>query len=177
MLLHICLLPTHVLAQTGEYDVKAVFLWRIAQYIEWPAKSNLETKTEPFIIAVLGKNPFGTILDDVYASGDRKIKNRVVDVQYISKIDQITGCDILFISNSEEKRIEKIQAYTKGKSILMVGDTQNYGEKGIHFNFYVAENKIRFELNESSAKVDGFIINYRLRNIAKIVGSKKGGTK
>jgi len=173
-LISIGLGPLNIIAQSSEYNVKAVLLWKITQYIEWPAESALEDTTKPFTIAVLGSNPFGSILDDMYSSEGRKIKNKNVTIEYFSKVNRINKCHILFISGSERKNMENIFSHLKGKPILTVGDTEKLGEKGIHINFYISNNKTKFELNEAAADEAGFTVDYRLRNIAKITGRRKG---
>ncbi|HVV02776.1 MAG TPA: YfiR family protein, partial [Puia sp.] len=47
-----------------EYELKAIFLYNFAQFVEWPpaAFSNNEA---PLVIGVIGKNPFGDRLKDI----------------------------------------------------------------------------------------------------------------
>src|SRR5690242_6746479 len=47
-----------------EYQVKAVFLFNFAQFVEWPAGS-FQAADAPFVIGVLGQDPFGAQLDAV----------------------------------------------------------------------------------------------------------------
>ena len=63
--------PQYTYAQPGEYDIKAVFIGKIAQYIEWPADTGMIDANKPFVISVLGKNPFKTILEDMYLAEGR----------------------------------------------------------------------------------------------------------
>ena len=170
------LLPKNTIAQVSEYDVKAIFLMKITQYIEWPHIDTID-ESKPFVIAVLGDNPFGTVLDDVFLSGERKIKNRKVKVYYFDEIEKIDNCNILFISRSEENKLNEILSSIKDKPILSVGDAKNFGEKGVHINFYLVKNKTKFELNESSVDAAGFGVDFHLRNIAKIIDPVKGGKK
>lgn len=177
ILVLICFFNIHAIPQTSEYHVKSVFLWRIAKYIDWPTQSKITDESKPLILSILGKDNFGKVLELVYSSRDKKIKNKIVKIQYITELSQIKGCNILYISYSERRRLDKILSYVKGKPILTVGDTKNYGKKGVHINFYSDQNKTKFELNESSAISEGFKIDYRLRNIAKIVGKRMGGNQ
>lgn len=169
ILLVMCTAPYRISAQTSE-DFKAVLLSKITQYIEWPENANLTDQSKPFIITVIGKNPFGSLLEDLYLSNGQKIKNKYVEIHYIKEIHEIDQCNILFISNSEEKRLMDILYYTKGKPILTISDTKNFGEKGVNINFFISNNRTKFELNETSITNNGFRVDYRLRNIAKIVG-------
>lgn len=163
------------IAQTKEYDIKSVLIGKISQYLEWPDQSEMDNNSEPFIIAILGENPFVNVFEDVYKSGEQKIKNKNVEIRYFTEIDQIENCHILFISSTEKNKLVEILSYIKGKSVLTVGDTKNFGDNGVHINFYIHKNKIRFELNESSITDEGFNVDYRLRKSAKIVGYRKGG--
>src|SRR6267142_1451932 len=45
-----------------EYQVKAVFLFNFAQFVEWPPQS-FEDPAAPFVIGVLGTDPFGSALE------------------------------------------------------------------------------------------------------------------
>ncbi|TLY91327.1 MAG: YfiR family protein [Gammaproteobacteria bacterium] len=42
----------------SEYQLKAVFLFNFAQFVEWPPAA-LPRESAPFVIGVLGKDPFG----------------------------------------------------------------------------------------------------------------------
>lgn len=177
ILLLFCLLPKNSNAQASEYVLKSLLISKTAQYIEWPEKNELNDKSEPFIIGVIGENPFGTLLEDMYIKEGIKIKNKNVEIRYYTELNQIVHCNILFISSTEKNRLNDILSHTQGKPVLTLGDTRNFGNNGVHINFYMLKNKIRFELNESSITDEGFNVDYRLRNIAKIVGYRKGETQ
>src|SRR2546423_1625449 len=51
-------------APVSEYQLKAVFLFNFAQFVEWPPAA-LPRENAPFVIGVLGKDPFGAELDEV----------------------------------------------------------------------------------------------------------------
>lgn len=148
-----------------EYIMKSVFFEGFSRFVTWPKNSSIADKSKPFIIGIIGRDPFGKILQNVYVEQKRKINDKFVEVRYIpdSKLDQIPGCHILFISSSCKNILSDILAVTKYKPILTIGDTEGYAEKGILINFYVAEKKIRFEINESvfhdaSLKVDSLLL-------------------
>src|SRR6185295_17077931 len=47
----------------SEYQVKAVFLFNFTQFVDWPAQSFADARA-PFVIGVLGRDPFGSALDE-----------------------------------------------------------------------------------------------------------------
>jgi len=77
--------------------------------------------------------------------------------------------DLLFISKSKEKELSKIHSLTKDKPILTISDANGFAEHGVHINLYLAENKIRFEINETAVRESNFSVSYRLLKEAKIV--------
>src|SRR5882724_9097047 len=47
-----------------EYQVKAAFLFHFAQFVAWP-DSAFSRPEDPFVIGILGADPFGGYLDEV----------------------------------------------------------------------------------------------------------------
>src|SRR3954465_7552466 len=62
-----------------DYQIKAVFLWRLAQFVTWPTQA-FEDDSTPFVIGVLGQDPFGEALD--LAVRGETVRGRNVLVQH-----------------------------------------------------------------------------------------------
>lgn len=171
IILFFCMgIPANLSGQIPEYDeytVKAVFLERFTRFIKWPTDAEIDNISKPFVIAVIGKNPFGSNLHNIYSK--RKIRDKRVKIIYISRVNQIAGSHILFIAESEKKRLQSIISYSKEKHVLTIGDSNGFAEKGVLFNFYTASNQIKFEINEKAVRESGLSINYLLLNVARIV--------
>ena len=78
-----------------EYDIKAAFLYHLANFVEWPAESFPAAET-PFVIGVLGQDPFGKALDEIVQN--EVVKDRKLVVQRFRQLDEIKVCHVLFIS-------------------------------------------------------------------------------
>ena len=58
------LLTVSALAQTKrdkytfEYKIKGVLLEKFVDFIDWPDGSDISDKSKPFVISVIGENPF-----------------------------------------------------------------------------------------------------------------------
>jgi hypothetical protein len=48
-------------ADTSEYELKAVMLFNLARFVEWPAKAFADSNT-PIVIGFVGRNPFSDVL-------------------------------------------------------------------------------------------------------------------
>src|SRR6266478_1969716 len=47
-----------------EYDLKALFLYNFAQFVDWPPEA-FESAEAPLVLAVVGPDRFGKALDDL----------------------------------------------------------------------------------------------------------------
>ena len=161
------LTPLFAITQQSEYTIKAVFLEHFTRFIDWPESVDIADASYPFCVAVIGENPFGSILDQIYS--EQKIKKRRVEIRYFSTPDEIADCHILFISSSNKEILPEILSHTKNKPILTVSDTKGFAESGVLINFYLAGSKIKFEINERAVNESGLVMSYRLLSLAKIV--------
>lgn len=167
-------LPSDSFAQFSEYRVKALLISKITEYIEWPDSLNILSDTGNVIICIFGDNPFGKSLDDVFIKEKIKIKDKAVTLRYIDDMTKLKNCHILYICSSEKENLTKTLLKTKNKQILTVSDSPGFCEWGVHINFYVQNNKTRFELNESSMLKSGFNVDYHLREVARVVSPYRG---
>ena len=161
-------LPSGTFAQNMDaYIVKAVFLEPFTRFVEWQPEAAINDKLQPFIIAVIGKNPFGTKLDTIYST--RKIRDKKVKIIYISNVNEIKGCHLLFVSKSEKNELHKVISLTRDKPILTIGDAKGFAKNGGLMNFYTHDNLVRFEVNEKAVRESGLSMSYLLLKAAKIV--------
>jgi hypothetical protein len=90
-----------------EYQVKAAFLFNFARFVEWPPRA-FTSATEPLGVCVLGEDPFGEALNRVVAG--KMLGDRTLMVRRAKKLQELGGCEILFISASERARLPEILA-------------------------------------------------------------------
>ncbi|MCP4111057.1 MAG: YfiR family protein [Desulfobacteraceae bacterium] len=64
--------PTSAYPQLSDEVLKAAWLERFSRFVEWPEESGINDVSKPFVITVIGKNPFGKVLNQLYST--RKIK-------------------------------------------------------------------------------------------------------
>src|SRR5437667_12013924 len=102
-----------------EYDVKARYLYHFAQFVEWPPEA-FPTAESPVVIGILGTDPFGKILDDMMQN--EVAKNRKLVVKRSRRVEEVSAGHILFISQSEEKRLSELLASLKVRNNLVVRD-------------------------------------------------------
>ena len=106
-----------------ESQVKAAMIYNFAQYVKWP-ENGLNPSKSPFVIVVIGDDPLATILEDL--SKGETFENRTIQVQRLSTLNETKFCQILFVSQSQKKRIPQILEAIRGKSVLTIGDTEDF---------------------------------------------------
>jgi len=150
-------------SQVSEYEYKAAFIERFTRFIEWPNTANRDT----FKIVILGDNPFDTSLDEIFKG--TKIKNRYVELIYTENIDHLNRANLVFIANSERRRLTEILDILKDHPILIIGDSRGYCKKGVHINMYVDDSYVRYEINQNSIEKSGIKVSSLLFASAKII--------
>src|SRR5581483_7323671 len=92
------LLPVQAASPSpSEYQVKAAFLYNFAKFVEWPTEAS--AGDQPFVIGILGQDPFDDLIDET-VSGKAVREKRIV-VKRFSRIEEAEQSQILFISESE----------------------------------------------------------------------------
>lgn len=157
-------------APSKEYQVKAVFLFNFANFVDWPASSFPEATT-PFVIGVLGDDPFGAYLDEVVRG--EKIGKRPVEVRRYRQLREITICHVLFISRAEADRMDEISRSLQARSILTVGELDDFVREGGIIALLPRNGKLRLKVNLGSARLSGLTISSKLLRSAEIINSGK----
>jgi hypothetical protein len=149
-----------------EYDVKGVFLFNFFQFVQWPAEAFPEPDT-PFVIGILGTDPFKRTLDHV--AGGETVQNRKVVVRRYDRVEQARICHILFMSTSEMRRVSRILAELKGRPILTVSELEDFAHRGGMVRFCVQDAKVRLQINNEAARAAGVIISSKLLRLADVI--------
>lgn len=145
-------------APASEYQIKAAFLFNFAKFVEWPPNAFSSANT-PFVIGVLGQDPFGSNLDNT-VRGER-VNNRELVVQRYRTPAEVRNCHILFISRSESDRLDQIVAVLKSRKMLIVTDADG-GSGGVIIRFVNEGNRIRFKIDAQAAKAANLTISSKL---------------
>ncbi|MHB9027251.1 MAG: YfiR family protein [Candidatus Latescibacterota bacterium] len=146
-----------------EYQVKAAFLFRFANFVDWPDRA-FQSKESGFVIGVLGDNPFGEALDSLKG---KTIKGRRVVVRNYTEVEDALNCQVLFISGSENDNLPSIIKSLSESPVLTVGDREGFCRKGVMINMVPVEKNIGFEVNDSAARRAGLRISSQLLKLAQ----------
>jgi len=163
-----------------EYQVKAALLLQSARFVEWPETAFPDAKA-PLIVGVVGKDPFGEILDRTLAGAS--VKGRAIEVRRFANGDAMEPCHLLFISGSESDRLPAIlerlaEPAFRARGPLTVGDVDRFARGGGVLRLALQEKKIRLYVNPDAADRAGLKISSHLMKLATIerdAGNGKDG--
>ena len=164
--LALALTPLAAADGTPEYQLKAVFLLHFAQFVEWPETAFADAAS-PLTICVLGEDPFDGVLDDTVRG--ETVGSRRFQGQRLRSVDKAMACHILFISASEGARLKEDFTALRGRSVLTVGDSDDFGRTGGMIGFALVDDKIRLQINPEVAKAANLKLSSKLLQAAQIV--------
>jgi len=158
-------------AAQSEYRVKAVFLFNFAQFVEWPPTA-YQSPATPFVIGILGEDPFGPDLDAI-VHGERVDQHPMV-VERFRSVDEVHDCNILYIARTEIPRLPTILTALKGRSVLTVSDAEQSDQSGVMIRLVNRNSRIRLQIDVGAAKAGNLTISSKLLRPAEIVGGQEG---
>lgn len=150
-----------------QYEVEAAYLFNFGKFVTWP--QNNRAANDPFLICVLGDDPFGPILDKTTA-GETLNGKKIIDKR-ISHPQDAVGCSILFVGSSEEQHLARILTVVSDAPTLTVSDLPGFLERGGMIQFVVDNGKVRFKVNLQPTEKDGLALSSELLKVA--VGVKR----
>jgi hypothetical protein len=152
-----------------EYQLKSVFLFNFAQFVDWPGSAF--PPDTPFVIGVLGPDPFGTYLDELVRN--ETVNGRSFTVQRYTSPDQITACHILFVASSEIDRLTDVLDRLKDRPTLTVADMPGFAQHGGMIQFTIEKNRIGLKVNLAAVEARELKLSSKLLRSCEVVRSKK----
>lgn len=143
-----------------EYKVKAAFLFKFSAYVDWPA-SAFTSSTSPFSVCLLDSNElFSSTLKKVV--NQEKVNGHPAIVRQINTPEMETDCHILYIGTSDPQRAAEAIEAVRDSATLTVCDNASQGI----INFLIADNRVRFNIDDEAAAHKNLVISSKLLSLA-----------
>lgn len=147
--------PVAYADSVSEYELKAALLFRFAQFIDWPAPVK-----DTFNICIYGKNPFGSAL---LSLNGKKVQQVPVAVKYPHTPNEIQDCRMLFLDQTDAKRLSVPVA---GLPILTISDDPGAWDESVMVVFIAEPNRVAFSVNRSAAQSVGIDFRAQMLQLA-----------
>jgi hypothetical protein len=164
--------PAH--AAAGEYEIKAAFLFNFARFVEWPP-GVFSGPRDPIHLCLLGSVPLDEGLEQVVQG--KTIGGRELQVEHLYEPALIKGCQILFVSGTQQQFEAELRNGGNSPGILTVGESDDFARAGGVINFVLQGKRINFEINVDAADRAGLKISSKLLSLARIVRDNPSGWK
>lgn len=173
-----CLLLPARPAATDEQDparliaqVKAAYIYRFAEHIEWPAASFAD-QAAPLAIGVVDGEQVAAELNQLRLT--RQIKGRNVTVRTLRAGDSASGIQVLYVGAQDAPRVKRALEAAQAQGVLSITDGDGTLAAGSAISFVPVENRIRFDVSVAHAERSGLKISARLLAVAhKIEGGRQ----
>ena len=169
LVVHASRLPAQKGRINREYEIKVAYLYHFGKYVRWPPKAEFAwTQPDEFIIAVADKEPFADFLRE-RAKTDT-IQGRLIRVVVATDPEKLPRAHLFFVPAVAGRRFNKavLQAAAE-QPVLVVGETKGFAEAGGMLNFYMEEDRVKFEVNSEAASRVGLQISAKLLQLGKRV--------
>jgi hypothetical protein len=124
-------------------------------------------------VGIFGHDPFGRELDEA-------VKGEVVDgrplvVKRVQSAAEAAECQILFIHQSEDKRLAEAIAAVGSHSTLTVSDVPGAAQRGVMIRLITEGGRIRMRIDAESVRAAHLTISSNLLRAAQIVSASDRG--
>jgi hypothetical protein len=127
-----------------ERESMATFLYNFTVFVGWPA-SAFAGPEAPFVLGVLGQDPLGEVLDT--ALRGKTYAGRSIRVVRFPTGAKPAGCHLLFISRSEEPRLQAILRDLQGQKTLTVSDLERFAQRGGMIAVTKPQKRVQLAIN------------------------------
>lgn len=156
-----------------EYEIKAAFLLNFCKFVDWPASAPAGPEGR-FTFGVLGDDPFGSSLD-VIING-KQIGGRPAGVRRGRRVNDLTGAQIVFVAGDDAAGADAVSALS-GMPVLTVGESVHFADAGGIIQFVNEGARVKFVVNDRSARKSGLHISANLLALATRVISAAGDVR
>lgn len=158
------LMPAISRSQEANSEVGEL-LFNIAKFVQWPPGVIGDRRDITF--AIFGEDDLAAELAATMST--KTVNGRGVFVRCVGRVQELEGCQIVYISTSQDKRVREVLAALSGQSVLTVARLPDFAARGGMVEFTQDARTAHFSINLGSAKRARLTISSKLLGLATIV--------
>ena len=145
-------------------EIKALFIYNFANFVDWPAKAFKSTDA-PLQICLYGQVRFETMLQQFAGT---PIGTHELQITQTDRLEQIqTGCHILFVAEDRLAQLPDFFNQIQYLYVLSVGEQSAFTSNGGIINMFRTEDQMSFDINLDAATSNGLVISSDLLALAR----------
>ena len=151
--------------QADEYRLKAAFVYRFPQFVQWPAAA-LEGR-QSIDVCIVRPDPFGAILLELLKG--EAVNGRPLQARQLDADDSPDGCHVVVVAGAAARRGGGLVTRLSGRPVLTIGDDPSFLPNGGIIVMKIVDSRVRFEVSLTNARSSGLQINAQLLRLALAV--------
>lgn len=149
----------------AEHEIKALYLFNFAKYVDWPESSSMATNAH-FAIGIMGAPDIVRNLLEI--TRGKLLKNRPVQVVAIQEREGIVGCQMVYFEGTNATDVIRALTSPSHLPVLTVGHCTTFLEQGGIINFFKADNTLHMEVNLENAHQAGLAVSAKLLAVGHV---------
>lgn len=150
----------------GEYEVKGAFLYHFANFVRWP-ESTFKTTDGHLRVCILGKDPFGHILEETLEK--KTVKDHPFEIHRNPSKTELQHCHMLYFAASESPQMKTLHHHIAKGEVLTFGEDLEFMRQGGMVQFFVKDQKVQFAINPEVVNQTQLKVSSKLLRLAEIV--------
>lgn len=152
-------------AVTSETRLKAAFVSKFPQFVEWPSEALESRRTVDICVAT--PDAYGVDLDQLVAG--QSLNGRSLIVRRIARDAAVDGCQVLVFPSTPADQLKPALARIARLPILTVGDDRHFVDEGGMIGLRMVDGRVRFDVNITAARRAGLRLSSQLLQLAMSV--------
>jgi hypothetical protein len=145
-------------------------LFDLARFVEWPPGS-FSSPGSPFVVGILGEDPFGPGLDRALAR--RQAHGRSIVVRRFRNLDEYRPCQLLYVGRAKARLMSSVLEFLDflgEHSVLTVSVDDEFVRRGgvVRLSPRPDGSGFDFEINRKTAEREHLVISSELLELAKV---------
>jgi hypothetical protein len=156
-------------APLAEHQIKALYLYNLTKYMEWPADAFANTNADFTIGLLAGADLEGDLLE---ITKGKSINGRSIVVRSIEHPQDVKSCQLIFLESGDKQRLTQFLDAVKDIPVLPVGVSDDFLTSGGIISFARKDNKLRLRIDLDAARRARLTVSAKLMAVAENVGGK-----
>lgn len=168
VVLLLCLPGAQSFAQdvAAEFQIKAAFLHKFPTYVQGPGTA-FDDPQVPLVFGVVGAENVYAVLTELVATQNADM--RAAEVRRVSGPADMAGVNVLYVGQNAAADAELLLQQAVTGSMLTVSDLASTRPDNCMIHFFVAEDRVRFDIALAPAEAAGLRLSSRLLQVAREV--------
>ncbi len=150
-----------------EQEVFSALTINLLRFTRWP-ESVFNEHHSALNLCVFGDSHVQQVFDEFK---NAKIKNRGINIVYISRLRRLQSCQVIFFQDVETARLKHLLFLLHGQPILTVGRGLAFIQAGGIVGLDTVNHKPKLYINLATLKASGLIISARVLKLAEVFHS------